>query len=229
MMTTPCTEIAIFPLASGTDAMNPTSVGGEALVRSTKTTAAQDGFQRMMYSVYQEDPSIMVHIVDWVDASAHVKFETAPYFAEFMKAYDDILFGGPCAVFYVDFALAAGTTNESKLDGPITELVLCYSSVTDATRERQTHFNEGVRTAFEGLSEPDPTPKNLAYGWCTQDSVETFREGKGEEKVWVAVVVWGSEEEFARAREQDTIRKSLPSINGLDLDVKLWRLVSKRV
>jgi hypothetical protein len=62
-MAIPCTEVAIFPLAPGIDAMNPTSFGGKTLVRSTKTTASQEGFLRMMYAVYQEDPSMMVQIV----------------------------------------------------------------------------------------------------------------------------------------------------------------------
>jgi hypothetical protein len=167
--------------------------------------------------------------LDWDDASAHIKFETAPYYAEFIKDYDDILFGGPCAIFYVDFSLVTGTTIASKLDGPITELVLCYFSVADATLERQKRFTDGARTAFEELPEVDPKPESVAYGWCVQDSVETFRKGKGEEKVWVAVLGWKSEHEYQRARERGTIRKKLPSVDGLDMEVKIWRLISNKI
>jgi hypothetical protein len=166
---------------------------------------------------------------DWDDSNAHIKFETAPYFAEFMKDYDDILFGGPCAIFYVEFTLAAGTTDVSKLSGPITELVLCYFSVTEATAERQIRFTDDVKAAFKGLSGPDPIPKSLAYGWCVQDSVETFRDGKGEEKVWVAVVAWENEEEHQKAQEKSIIQKNLPSVDGLNLEVKIWRLNGKTI
>jgi hypothetical protein len=144
-----------------------------------------------------------------------------------MKDYDEILFGGPCAIFYVEFSLAPGTTVAGKLEAPITELVLCYFSVTETTTAKQKRFSDETLAAFESLPESEPRPKSLAYGWSVQDSVETFREGKKEEKVWAAIVGWASEEDFRKARDGGLIKKILPSVDGSDLDVETWRLKGK--
>ncbi|KAL4801619.1 hypothetical protein BDV18DRAFT_164870 [Aspergillus unguis] len=166
----------------------------------------QEGFLRVKWGRWDEEPSKVQMMINWMDISYHQAFMAGPAYPGLLSVIEGLLSSAP-TIIHVHFD---EKTINKVLEGPLLE-VITYFAVTEGFEEAvQKAMNAGLQV--EGCL-------GYARGNVVEEIAINETEAKG--KAHYAAVSWASEQARAGAFASDEVKESglgvVKSIGGYEM------------
>ncbi|KXG45582.1 Dimeric alpha-beta barrel [Penicillium griseofulvum] len=210
-MGAPVSEVAIIPLVKGADPRVENSEAAKTLNRSIQHTLVQPGYQRMVWGLDKNDPTVMIMIVDWDDLQSHLNFMTAPHYQSFMNDFNTIV-AGAVTLFHTTYEEGVGIMPLVELNDYMADVYFAFFPARSLTQDFQDDFSRVSRTVNTDLLGSNDTSLSIASGWCIDDTLDEERPGKGPERPWMSIVTWKNAEIRQRAWDRNAVLGGIPQL-----------------
>ncbi|KAJ5420311.1 hypothetical protein N7465_002830 [Penicillium sp. CMV-2018d] len=203
-MSPPVSEVAIIPLVKGADPRDENSEAAKILNSFIQLTIEQPGYQRMVWGLDEEDPSVLVMIVDWDDLESHLNFMAAPYYKHFMDEFNTII-DGTVVSFHTTYEEGVGIVPLVEFNDYTADVFIAFFPARSLTQDFHDEFCQVSRDVNTNLLVFNDAPSSIASGWCTDDMLHEERHGKGPERPWISMVTWKNTETRQRAWDRKAV------------------------
>ncbi|KAL2826193.1 hypothetical protein BJY01DRAFT_229863 [Aspergillus pseudoustus] len=191
-MSTPVTEVVILTVKPDADVEGP----AEGLFN---IIARQEGFQRLKWGRWEEDPNKVQLMINWDDISYHIAFTQSG--ADYQELFAGLtpLIAAPPEIFHLQIDTDA--VNKI-LDDPVVELATFYL-VGDG-------FEEAITNALAAGAKSE-----ACLGSVRGAVVEELALGEnGKGKAQYAAISWTSLEARAEAAQSEDVKESGKAVVG---------------
>ncbi|KAL3462543.1 hypothetical protein BJX64DRAFT_258900 [Aspergillus heterothallicus] len=185
-MSTPVTEVVVLTVKPDVDVDGP----AEGLF---KIIARQEGFRRLKWGRWEEDPNKVQLMINWDDISCHIAFTQSG--ADYQELFAGLtpLIAAPPEIFHLQIDTDAV---DKILDAPIVELATFYLVGEDF--EEAVTNTLAVGTKSEGC-----------LGFVRGSVVEELTYGdSGKGKAHYAAISWTSLEARTATTQRDDVKES---------------------
>ncbi|KIW24455.1 uncharacterized protein PV07_10167 [Cladophialophora immunda] len=221
------TEIAQFNLILGQDPRNPGSSAAQFLQKVFDIVKQREGFIRGYWGIQDQNPGILVVIVDWEDIKHHQDLVNSEDFAAMTENLVNLVTfeNGPPVVTHVNFTSDAASACQSSVTA-----VKSFRLPEDASEKQKSALEDSFLSLVKVYTTETPC-SGYACGWVLETLPDDNAPGD-EALTFTGIFGWPAKEGPESSRDnsgdpalvaavEQILRLALPQKKGDAFDVSL--------